>query len=255
MVNLKSIIILIACALSLFSTQIALGQECPEPVVITLGDISIDPCDAQRVSIPVFMQNPCAIGGFSLKINCTDPTWLAFTANDSLAADTIGSRISNWESFRASVYTTSTYRVNVTAIADIPGGDTGVVLPPGDGLLFTIHMDYRNFNVCDSSQLLNFQDVGVSSPDGYHLYSTLLNPNYFYVLPGNCNNGPRGDTNCNQVLNGVDAVYLVNYLKGIGQSYCCLCSGDANHSGNVNGIDVTFLIGYFKGGPAPDPCD
>jgi hypothetical protein len=254
-VNLKSIIILIACALCLFGTLPAFGQPCPEPVVITLGDISIDPCNPQRISIPVYMHNPCAIGGFSMKIYCTDPSWLHFTANDPFAADTFGSRISHWESFAANVYSTSTFRVNVSAIADMPGGDTGVVLLPGDGLLFTINLDYNDYTACDTSQLLNFGDVQVSSPDGYYLYERTLSANYVYVLPGNCSENPRADANCSGSVNGIDAVFLVNYLKGVGPSYCCLCSGDANNSDNVNGIDVTYLIGYFKGGPAPAPCD
>jgi hypothetical protein len=254
-VNLRSIIILTACALVCFGTQIALGQPCPEPITVTIGDITLDPCNPQRISIPVFMHNPCAIGGFNLKIFCTDPSWLAFTANDPNAADTHGSRISDWELFSANVYSTSTYRINVTAIADLSPNDTDIVLPPGDGLLFTIHMDYHDFTACDTSQLLNIGDLQVSSPDGYYLYDCIANTNYVYILPGRCHGYPRADANCNGVLNGVDAVYLVNYLKGVGPSYCCLCSGDANDSNAVNGIDVTYLIAYFKGGTPPPPCD
>jgi hypothetical protein len=254
-VNLKSIITLTACALFCFGSQISLGQECPEPTVISIGDITLDPCNPQRISIPVYMQNPCAIGGFSLKIFCTDPSWLAFTANDPLAADTIGSRISHWDLFSAVVSPTSTYRISITGIADMPGGDTNVVLMPGDGLLFTIHMDYRDFTACDTSQLLNAGDVQISSPDAYYLYPWIVNTNYVYILPGDCHDNPRADANCNGVLNGLDAVYLVNYLKGVGRSYCCLCSGDANNSNSVNGIDITYLIAYFKGGTPPPPCD
>jgi hypothetical protein len=249
-VNLKSIITLTACALICFSTQIAMGQPCPEPVTISIGDITLDPCHPQRISIPVYMQNPCAIGGFSLKIFCTDPTWLAFTANDPAAADTFGSRLSIWNHFSAIVNPTSTYRVNITALTD-----NGTELPAGDGLIFTIHMDYHDFTACDTSQLLNIGDFQVSSPDGYYLYSVIANTNYVYILPGRCHDNPRADANCNGTLNGLDAVYLVNYLKGVGPSYCCLCSGDANNSNSVNGIDVTYLIAYFKGGTPPPPCD
>jgi len=255
LVNFKSTLKLAACALVIFGTQLAFGQDCPDPVVITIGNITLDPCSPQRISIPVFMQNPCAIGGFSLRVNCTDPSWLAFTANDPHAADTIGSRISDWEGFAATVDPSATFRVNVTAIADMPGGREDVVLPPGEGLLFTIHMNYRDYTACDTSQLLTFGNAQVSSPDGYYLYDLNLNPDNVYITAGPCHGNPRGDANCNGSMNGIDVVYLVNFLKGVGPSYCCLCSGDANDSENVNGIDVTYMINYLKGGPLIPPCN
>lgn len=246
MVNLKSILSLTACVLLIFGTQLASGQPCPEPTVFTVGNITLDPCNPQRISIPVYMQNPCAIGGFSLRVFCTDPSWLSFTVGDPNAADTIGSRIQDAQNFTAVVLPNYAFRLNVTTIANIP---------PGDGLVFTMHMNYRDFTACDTSQLLNLGDARVSSPDGYYLYDVILNPDYVYILPGECHDNPRADANCNGVLNGIDVIYLVNFLKGVGPSYCCVCSGDANNSDSVNGIDITFLINYFKGGAVPPPCD
>jgi hypothetical protein len=63
----------------------------------------------------------------------------------------------------------------------------------------------------------------------------------------------RGDANGNGVLNGVDVVYLVNYLKGMGPAPDPFMAGDANGNGEVNGLDVVYLINYFKGGPPPPP--
>jgi hypothetical protein len=59
-----------------------------------------------------------------------------------------------------------------------------------------------------------------------------------------------GDANGSGDVNGLDVVYLVNYLKG-GPAPDPLLSADANGSCSVNGIDVSYLINYLKGGPPP----
>jgi hypothetical protein len=59
-----------------------------------------------------------------------------------------------------------------------------------------------------------------------------------------------GDANGNGQLNGLDVIYLVNYLKG-GPPPMPYLAGDANGSCNVNGIDVTYLVTFFKGGAYP----
>ena len=64
----------------------------------------------------------------------------------------------------------------------------------------------------------------------------------------------RGDANGSGELNGIDVVFLVAYLKGIGPPPDPLMAGDANGSGDVNGLDVIYLVAYFKGwGPPPPP--
>jgi len=257
LVKLKSSLMLIAaCALLTFGTQSTFGQEdCPDPTIITIGNATLDPCMPQRVNVPVFMENHCPVGGFNIRIQTTDPTWLSFTVGDTAAADTFGSRISDWESFTASVFQSAAYRINVTAIANLPGGGSPY-LAPGNGLIFTIHMDYDNYLVCDSSQLLNFSNCGVSDTTGYVLYQLVLNRDSVYVLPGLCHDNPRGDANCSGTTNGIDVIYLVNFFKGIGSSFCCLCSGDVNNNDTVNGLDVTYFINYLKGVvPSLDPCD
>jgi immune inhibitor A len=61
-----------------------------------------------------------------------------------------------------------------------------------------------------------------------------------------------GDANNSGEVNGIDVVFLVNYLKGLGPSPDPFLGGDANGSCEVNGIDVTYLVNYLKGlGPAP----
>ncbi len=60
-----------------------------------------------------------------------------------------------------------------------------------------------------------------------------------------------GDANGSGDVNGLDVVYLVNYLKGGGPAPDPLLRGDANGDCVTNGLDVVYLVNYFKGGPAP----
>jgi hypothetical protein len=61
-----------------------------------------------------------------------------------------------------------------------------------------------------------------------------------------------GDANNNGEVNGLDVIYLVNYLKGIGPMPDPLLAADANGSCDVNGIDVSYLVNFLKGiGPEP----
>jgi hypothetical protein len=197
------------------------------------------------------MENHCPVGGYSIRIQTTDPDWLAFTVGDTAAADTFGSRTSVLETFTFNVNPATPYRITVTAL-----GEPGDYLPPGNGLIFTIHMNYNNFTVCDTSQIMNFSNSTVGDTTGYNLYDIEFIRDYVHILPGLCSGNPRGDANCSGTTNGIDVVYMVNYLKGVGRPPCCLCSGDVNANGLFNGIDVTYLVGYLKGSlPEPVPCD
>ncbi len=60
-----------------------------------------------------------------------------------------------------------------------------------------------------------------------------------------------GDANNSGVVNGLDVIYLVNYLKGGGPAPSPYLAGDANGSCDVNGLDVVYLVNFFKGGPFP----
>jgi hypothetical protein len=253
--NLKQISIALAIvALISYEGQIAHAQ-CSEPVVITLGNVIIDPCTPQRVSIPVYMTNPCPVGGLEFRFNATAP-WLNFTPGDAACADTFGSRISDWEMFSGNVHAQNPAQIVISGIADMPGGDSGIYLPPGDGLIFTMHLDYNNNLVCDSSQVFVDSVGRVADPTGYVLYPVEINMDTLVVAPGPCgDNQPRGDANNSCTLNGLDVTYLVAFFKGTGPGFCCLCAGDANSSGAINGLDVTYLVGYFKGyNPPLEPC-
>lgn len=59
-----------------------------------------------------------------------------------------------------------------------------------------------------------------------------------------------GDANGSDDVNGLDVVFLVNYLKG-GPRPDPILSGDSNGDCAANGIDVIYLVNFLKGGPAP----
>jgi hypothetical protein len=64
-----------------------------------------------------------------------------------------------------------------------------------------------------------------------------------------------GDVNHSGDVNGLDVIYLVNYLKG-GPPPPLEVDGfypeaDANGSCDVNGLDVVYLVNFFKGGSPP----
>lgn len=65
-----------------------------------------------------------------------------------------------------------------------------------------------------------------------------------------------GDVNASGGVDGLDLVFLVNYLKG-GQAPEPLLAADANGNCAVDEDDSIYLLDYFKGGPAPlaGDCD
>jgi hypothetical protein len=75
---------------------------------------------------------------------------------------------------------------------------------------------------------------------GTEVDTTYTGPGYF---PGDANNDGSTD--------GLDVIYLVNYLKGIGPIPNPLLGGDANGSCTVDGLDVIYLVAFLKGGDPP----
>jgi hypothetical protein len=56
-----------------------------------------------------------------------------------------------------------------------------------------------------------------------------------------------GDINGSADVNGLDVVWLVNYLKGYGPPPVPILRGDTNGDCSVNGLDVVYLVNYLKG--------
>jgi hypothetical protein len=65
-----------------------------------------------------------------------------------------------------------------------------------------------------------------------------------------------GDANDSGGVDGLDLVFLVNYLKG-GEAPVPLLAADVDGNCNVDAEDVIYFLDYFKGGSAPlaGDCD
>lgn len=87
----------------------------------------------------------------------------------------------------------------------------------------------------------------VRATDGVHFTPYSETQTFYVEVDGSF---LPGDANGNDVVNGVDVVYLVQYLKG-GPAPVPMLSGDANGSCSVNGLDVTYMVIYFKGWGLP----
>ena len=56
-----------------------------------------------------------------------------------------------------------------------------------------------------------------------------------------------GDANNSGTINGLDVIYLVNYLKQTGPPPDPFLAADANGNCIVNGLDAIYLANYFRG--------
>lgn len=91
-------------------------------------------------------------------------------------------------------------------------------------------------------------------------YDNAGNADSFYGTPESATvidttfTGPAflaGDVNASGDVNGLDVVYLVNFLKGGTPPPDPILRADANGSCSVNGIDAVYLVNFFKGGNPP----
>jgi len=151
------------------------------------------------------------------------------------------------------------------------------LLSPGDGFIST--SAFNNFDWTDVDDTITYlfelsDDITFNSPiivdssvyiSNYTNADSLPNGEFFWRV--RATDGVRwspyseswtifidvggtfipGDVNGNGHVNGVDAVYLVAYLKGIGSPPTPYLAGDANGNCIVNGLDVSYLVNYFKG--------
>ena len=241
-----------------FST-VALGQEYCEldedghyppeaDVTLTIGS----PCDStDTLAIPVYLDNPCPVGGFEMQIVLTDINQgVYFDSENPNVVDTSGSRNTRWGFFSFNVNDPST--VSILAIG--PGGQQPV-LPPGNGLIFTLHPSTSG--PVDNCQLVRFGAIDrVIDESGYHEYGR--NHEQGTLCVGCEPSWGRGDTNRSGSLNIADVIALFNHLQGT-DSVCfggCLCTGDFNSSGSINVSDVIEMFAFLQGlADPPLPCD
>ena len=103
---------------------------------------------------------------------------------------------------------------------------------------------YPNYHsISDTVGNLNFDQEMQIARSVTAMAATLAHPNF----------GPGylpGDANSSGGVNGIDVVYMVNYLKG-GPPPVPLLSGDSNGDCSANGLDVIYLVNFLKGGRPP----
>lgn len=248
---LKVVVITVVFTLAIF---IGISRAQDDTVTITIGES----CDSiPRLSIPIYMDNPDSVGSFTIRIILTDygisdPLWLVFDPDDPDAADTTGSRINYWPFFSFYVDEPDTIVVNAARIGYPQEAHS---LPPGNGLVFTIHPFIVELS--DTCQLLKFGDGCFVYDESQYYYYDLD-----YVRGDACSGCDpswlHGDINRSGDIGLSDVIGMISAYRG-NVSFCngCLCIGDANGNGiPVELADVIAVISNYRTGePEMLPCE
>ncbi len=140
------------------------------------------------------------------------------------------------------------------------------LIPPGEGLLGTIHFGYLS---TIDPQLVTVDTATIFAPqveystlfsDDFHEpFSPQVVKGYLDILAGGCCIGDRGniDNSPDDAVDISDLVYLIDYMFVSGPAP--VCPGEANLDGDPEEIidisDLVYLVDYmFQDGPPPPPC-
>lgn len=248
---LKVVAIAVVSTLAIF---IGISEAQIDTVTLAIGES----CDSiPRLSIPIFMNNPDSVGSFTIRIilsdyGVSDPMWLVFDPEDPDAADTVGSRINYWPFFSFYIDEPDTIVVNAARIGYPQEAQS---LPPGNGLIFTIHPYI--IETTDTCQLIRFGDgCFVYDETQYDYY------NLRYVREDACSGcGPswlHGDIDRSGDISLSDVIGMISVYRGDG-SFCisCVCIADADGNGIAAELsDVIAIIGNYRTGqPVMLPCE
>ena len=124
-------------------------------------------------------------------------------------------------------------------------GRLGVYGPRADGTMGALYLKRSVYNT-PSAYDTDHDGLGEifierPVPAGHNVYEFTYGEAY------------RGDMNADCLVNGLDVIYFINYLKGR-EEYPLpsdIYKADINGNCQVNGIDVVYLVWYLKGGPVP----
>ena len=127
-------------------------------------------------------------------------------------------------------------------------------LPPGNGLIFTIHPVITE--TADTCQLLRYGDgCSVFDENQYNRYP--LNYVRGEACSGCASSWLRGDIDRSGYIGLTDVIGIIAAYRG-GGAYCdvCVCTVDANGNGIPNELaDVMAIIGNYRTGqPEMPPC-
>lgn len=140
------------------------------------------------------------------------------------------------------------------------------LIPPGEGLLGTIHFGYLS---TINPQLVTVDTATITVPqieystvfsDDFHEpFAPQVISGYLDIQAGGCCLGDRGniDNSPDDVVDISDLVYLIDYMFTSGPEPGCI--GEANLDGDPLDVldisDLVFLVEFmFQSGPPPPPC-
>lgn len=131
---------------------------------------------------------------------------------------------------------------------------------------YEANTNVRNSEYLNATAFLEgtyFWRVRAVGPYGTSAYSSV----FTFTVQAGCPYVP-GDINDNDVANGVDVGYGVNYFKGFGPPPPVICpdcpnvgeqifgAGDVNGNCVFNGVDISYFVNYLKGlGPDLSFCE
>lgn len=248
-----------SASILLLSSATVIGQEyctpdqyCQFPPEANVSLSIGSPCDStETLNIPIYLDNPCPVSGFQMRIVLTDTNAdVYFDPDNPDVADTVGSRITGWGHFTFNVINSTTL-----SIVGVGPGGSEPILAPGEGLIFTVHPSKDGpVNLC---QTVRFGAVDyVYDSTGYCDYP--IDHNLGTLCVGCDPSWVRGDANRSGTLNIADVIALFSHLRGLTR-LCfggCICTGDYNNNGVINIADVIEMFAFLKGnGNPPDPCD
>jgi hypothetical protein len=239
--------IAVLLALGAFVGASTAQDECD--VTVTIGES----CDSvPRLSIPVYLENPCPVGSFTFRIILPDYSWLSFDPEDLEAADTTGSRINFWPFFSFYVNEPDTIVVNA---ARIGYPEEEEPLAPGEGLIFTIHPTITE--PVSECQLLRFGDGCFVYDESQYIHFGIN-----YVREEACSGCDpgwlHGDIDKSGYIGLTDVIGMISIYRG-DRSFCpgCPCIADPNGNGSPAELaDVIAIIGNYRyGDPVMLPCE
>jgi len=117
--------------------------------------------------------------------------------------------------------------------------------------------------VAGSPQSMIVSDLGfgeayyfcIKAFDNVLNYSNLSNSPFVVTADTSDGDFIPGDANNDNAVNGLDVIYLVNYLKGGPEIPDPILRADANGSCIVGGLDVIYIVRFLHGGPPPHRGD
>jgi hypothetical protein len=118
--------------------------------------------------------------------------------------------------------------------------------PTADGLLATLEFDTS----CAGSTILAFSLVTLSDPtaDSKEIPVNTSGGNVTVTGGQPCGEGhPVGDANCNDIVNAIDAAFILQHDAGLLATLPCADEADVNGSGNADPLDALLVLQFDAG--------